>query len=100
MTKEDAVEIVSEIRSDYNFFNTREEPEYRALSMAIKALKAQRFAKITIATDIDWFAKQVEIYKEGIYLNEQTMIVYVPLVTAELIASIGGTINRVGEEEQ
>ena len=43
MTKEDAVAIVSEIRSDYNFFNTREEPEYRALSMAIEALKATQW---------------------------------------------------------
>lgn len=40
MKREEAVEIVSEIRSDYNFFNTREEPEYRALSMAIEALQA------------------------------------------------------------
>lgn len=41
MTKEDAVAIVSEIRSDYNFFDKNEETEYRALSMAIEALQAQ-----------------------------------------------------------
>ena len=41
MTKEDAVAIVSEIRSDYNFFDKNEQKEYHALSMAIEALQEQ-----------------------------------------------------------
>ena len=41
MTKEDAVAIVSEIRSDYNFFDKNEQEEYHALSMAIEALQEQ-----------------------------------------------------------
>ena len=35
------IEILSELRSNYNCFNEQEEPVYRALSDAIKALSAQ-----------------------------------------------------------
>lgn len=41
MTNQDAVEVLSEIRSDYNFFDKNEQETYRALSMAIEALQAQ-----------------------------------------------------------
>ena len=100
MTKEDAVEIVSEIRSDYNFFNTREEPEYRALSMAIEALKAQpKFTRITIDTDERWLNRKFDVFKDRLYLNEKTMIIYVPFVSFELVAQRGGTIKRIGEEK-
>lgn len=35
------IEILSELRSNYNCFNEQEEPVYRALSEAIKAVSAQ-----------------------------------------------------------
>ena len=73
----------------------------KAYDMAIEALKTKKpkFTQVAIETDVYWLERQLDMYKEKIYLNEQTMIVYVPLVTAELVTSIGGTINRVGEEE-
>lgn len=39
MTIYEAIETLSEIRCQYNCFDEREEPYYKALSMAIKALK-------------------------------------------------------------
>ena len=35
------IEILSELRSNYNFFDEQEEPVYRALSEAIKAVSIQ-----------------------------------------------------------
>ena len=99
MTKEDAVAIVSEIRSDYNFFDKTEETEYRALSMAIEALKAQsKFTRITIDTDERWLNRKLDVFKDRLYLNEKTMIIYVPFVSFEAIVQRGGTIKRIGEE--
>ena len=37
-TKEEIIAILSEMRSDYNCFDANEEPKYRALSIAIKAI--------------------------------------------------------------
>lgn len=37
-TKEEIIAILSEMRSDYNCFDANEEPKYRALSVAIKAI--------------------------------------------------------------
>lgn len=43
--KEEAVAILSDIRSGYNCFDIDEEPKYRALSIAIEALKEHRTGK-------------------------------------------------------
>lgn len=58
-----------------------------------------KFTQVVINTDVYWLERQLDMYKERIYLNEQTMIVYVPFVTAELVEACGGTFKRVGEEE-
>ena len=42
MTKEEAITILSEIRSDYNCFSHVEGGRYHALSMGIEALKEQK----------------------------------------------------------
>ena len=100
MTKEDAVAIVSEIRSNYNFFDKNEQEEYHALSMAIEALKVQpKFTRITIDTDERWLNRKLDVFKDRLYLNEKTMIVYVPFVSYKLITQRGGTIKRIGEKE-
>ena len=39
MIKEEAIAMLSDIRSDYNCFDENEEPKYHALSMAIEALR-------------------------------------------------------------
>lgn len=41
MTKQEAIELLSEMRSGYNYFDESERPFYHALSMAIEALSAQ-----------------------------------------------------------
>lgn len=41
MTKEEIIEILSDIRAEYNLFNEDEEPKYDALSWAIYAIKHQ-----------------------------------------------------------
>ena len=41
MTREEAIAMLSDIRSDYNCFDENEEPKYHALSMAIEALKSE-----------------------------------------------------------
>lgn len=41
MTKQEAIQYLSEMRSGYNCFDFAEEPYYHALSMAISALKEQ-----------------------------------------------------------
>lgn len=37
------VSVLSEIRAEYNLFDTKDEPKYRALSTAIEAINAQRW---------------------------------------------------------
>lgn len=101
MTKEEAIKILEEGKQDEYTRYQFETCLWTAVDMAIEALKTKKpkFTQVAIETDVYWLERQLDMYKEKIYLNEQTMIVYVPLVTAELVTSIGGTINRVGEEE-
>lgn len=102
MTREEAITELSDIRSDYNCFNENEEPKYHALSMAIEALKTEsspKFKRITIDTDGRWLNRKLDVFKDRLYLNEKTMIIYVPFVSFEAIVQRGGTIKRVGEEE-
>ena len=51
MTREEAIAILSDIRSDYNCFDENEEPKYHALSMAIEALKVDPKRGHWIKTD-------------------------------------------------
>ena len=96
----DLISRLSELRSQYNCFDENDRDAYHTLSEAIEALrKKPKFTQVYIGTDVYWLERQLDMYKEKIYLNEQTMIVYVPFVTAELVEACGGTIKRVGEEE-
>lgn len=71
-----------------------------AVAMAIEALKAQpKFTRITIDTDERWLNRKLDVFKDRLYLNEKTMIIYVPFVSFALIVQRGGTIKRIGEEE-
>lgn len=71
-----------------------------AMSMAIEALKAQpKFTRITIDTDERWLNRKLDVFKDRLYLNEKTMIIYVPFVSFEAVVQSGGTIKRIGEEE-
>ena len=45
MTKEEAITIMSEIRSEYNCFSHIEGGRYHALSMGIEALKERKHGK-------------------------------------------------------
>ena len=96
----DLISRLSELRSQYNCFDESERDAYHTLSEAIEALTENpKFTQVYIETDVYWLERQIDMYKETIYLNEQTMIVYVPFVTAELVKACGGTIKRRGEEE-
>ena len=71
-----------------------------AVQMAIEALKEQpKFTRITIDTDERWLNRKLDVFKDRLYLNEKTMIIYVPFVSFELITQRGGTIKRIGEKE-
>lgn len=54
-TKEEIIAILSEMRSDYNCFDANEEPKYRALSVAIKAINDEP----TVSTKGDMIARQI-----------------------------------------
>ena len=41
------VSVLSEIRAEYNLFDPKDEPKYRALSTAIEAINAQRWIPVT-----------------------------------------------------
>lgn len=70
-----------------------------AVAMAIEALKAEpKFTRVTIDTDEGWLNRKLDVFKDRLYLNEKTMIIYVPFVSFELIAQRGGTIKRIGEK--
>lgn len=56
MTREEAITEISDIRSRYNCFDTNEEPKYRALSIAIEAVREHKtgtFIKLTRTDGID-----------------------------------------------
>lgn len=58
------------------------------------------FSRITIDTDGEgWLNRKLNVFKDRLYLNEKTMIVYVPFVALEVVCQSGGTFQRVGEEE-
>ena len=96
----DLISKLSELRSQYNCFNESERDAYHTLSEVIEALKEQpKFTRITIDTDERWLNRKLDVFKDRLYLNEKTMIVYVPFVSFELITQRGGTIKRIGEEE-
>ena len=97
MTKE---KVIEELLCMKHFVRAESDAD-KALDMAIEALKTEelKFTQVTIETDVPWLERQLDMYKEKIYLNEQTMIVYVPFVTAELVEASVGTFKRVGEEE-
>lgn len=58
-----------------------------------------KFVEVTIDTDDDLLARKIASYKEAIYVNRQTMIVYVPLFSVALVTELGGTIKRKGERD-
>ena len=102
MSREEAKKILKRIVDTSNelthpvILNT----EMEAIKVAIEALKAQpKFTRITIDTDERWLNRKFDVFKDRLYLNEKTMIIYVPFVSFELIAQRGGTIKRIGEEE-
>lgn len=100
MTKEEAIKILEEGKQDEYTRYQFETCLWTAVDMAIEALKAQpKFTRITIDTDERWLNRKFDVFKDRLYLNEKTMIIYVPFVSFELIAQRGGTIKRVGEEE-
>lgn len=57
MTNQEAVEVLSDIRSNYSCFDAGEEPKYHALSIAIEALKATQ-----------WILCSERLPEEGRYL--------------------------------
>lgn len=102
MTRAEAKKILKRIVNTSNelthpvLLNT----EMEAIKVAIEALKAQpKFTRITIDIDERWLNRKFDVFKDRLYLNEKTMIIYVPFVSFELIAQRGGTIKRIGEEE-
>lgn len=98
MTKEEAGQILETI-IECLYTNLTEE-RYQELKEAIEALKAQpKFTRITIDTDERWLNRKFDVFKDRLYLNEKTMIIYVPFVSFELVSKNGGTIKRVGVEE-
>ena len=58
-----------------------------------------KFVEVTIDTDERWLNRKFDVFKDRLYLNEKTMIIYVPFVSFELISKRGGTIKRIGEKE-
>lgn len=95
----DLINKLSELRSQYNCFDEGERDAYHTLSEAIEALKEQpKFTRITIDTDERWLSRKLDVFKDRLYLNEKTMIIYVPFVSFEAIAQRGGTIKRIGEK--
>lgn len=102
MSREEAKKILKRIVDTSNelthpvVLNT----EMEAIKVAIEALKAQpKFTRITIDTDERWLNRKFDVFKDRLYLNEKTMIIYVPFVSFELISQRGGTIKRIGEKE-
>ena len=51
MTREEAITILSDIRSQYNCFDEAEQTYYHALSMAIQALREQKVGKWILVTN-------------------------------------------------
>ena len=95
MTREEAIKTIRELKRETN--DSWYEEVY---DMAIEALKAQpKFTRITIDTDERWLNRKFDVFKDRLYLNEKTMIIYVPFVSFALVSKSGGTIKRVGEEE-
>ena len=92
MTREECIEWFK----TNPFYHENHEP----FIMAIEALKEQpKFTRITIDTDERWLNRKLDVFKDRLYLNEKTMIIYVPFVSFALIAQRGGTIKRIGEKE-
>lgn len=61
MTKEEAITILSDIRSEYNCFSHIEGGRYHALSMGIKALKERKHGKWERAQEQPYFRKHFDI---------------------------------------
>ena len=96
---DDLISRLSELRSQYNCFDESERDAYHTLSEAIEALKAQpKFTRVIIDTDERWLNRKLDVFKERLYLNEKTMIIYVPFVSFELIVQRGGMVKRIGEK--
>ena len=61
MTKEEAITILSDIRSEYNCFSHIEGGRYHALSMGIEALKEREHGKWEKAQEQPYFRKHFDI---------------------------------------
>ena len=59
MTKEEAITIMSDIRSEYNCFSHVEGGRYHALSMGIEALKERKHGK--------WIRENLASTSGGVY---------------------------------
>ena len=96
MTKREAIELLMNI-SAFDIDSQRGARKQEALGIAIEALKTKKpiFSQVAIETGVYWLERQLDMYKENIFLNEQTMIVYIPFVTAEFVEACGGTFKRM-----
>lgn len=65
----------------------------------LPSARQPKFTRITIDTDERWLNRKLDVFKDRLYLNEKTMIIYVPFVSFEAVAQRGGTVKRIGEKE-
>lgn len=101
MTREEAIRVLEPFKDGmFDRYGCPISDAAIALDVAIEELKAQpKFTRITIDTDERWLNRKLDVFKDRLYLNEKTMIIYVPFVSFELIAQRGGTIKRIGEKQ-
>ena len=63
MTKDEVIETLSDLRSQYNCFDEKEEPYYMALCIAIKSVRIAENMKKAIP--VEWIQQYMEAIHTG-----------------------------------